>query len=265
MAMPVVKARRPLGAYLSLDSHAISEPHPTYDELTGKLLTVTNVVQEDGTWTVYFKTDSYSVHLWTKAYSLKHLDDINDPVVFDLALLRDLQAARQIFLGKSYWIKTSALASLQDNDDDLGAAFIKFRKFSQVTISDVLVSTNAFAPVRIVVKNDQGQEGFFDISVSPTNRPQNFDEDMLNQISLNYYLSGADPRIGRNWPDSIWKLIENDEVEIGMTMEQARFSWGDAPKKRVYATENGHMHEEWEYPRHGHVLFDGGRVISIEN
>jgi hypothetical protein len=266
IGMPVIKSRRPVGRYLTIDSHAmLANEHPSFDDLTGKLVTITNVVQEHGVWVVYFKTDSYSVPLWTKASSPKHHDDLGDPIAVDLALLRDLQAARQLFLGKTCWIKTSKLPSLRDNDDAMGNASVKFRKFSQVTISDVVVSTNLFAPVRLVIKNDLGEEGFLDISVSPTNRSQTFDEEFLKQISWNYYLSRTDPKVGRDWPDAIWKLIEDEKVGIGMTMEQARLSWGDPPQKIVSKDVAGHAHEEWTYPNHNHIRFVDGQVSSIQN
>jgi hypothetical protein len=67
-------------------------------------------------------------------------------------------------------MKTGALPELGENGSMPSKRIVRYKKASPVKVSDILASGETDRPVRVVVKNDTGQEGYFDLAVSDTNR-----------------------------------------------------------------------------------------------
>ena len=77
-------------------------------------------------------------------------------------------------------------------------------------------------------------------------------------------------------PDWPWDLIENHELWIGMTAEQAELSVGMTLNKNRTVTANG-VHEQWVYDTHdtpilstilgefdGYLYFENGVLVAIQ-
>jgi hypothetical protein len=242
---------------------------PTYDELAGKVVTVTDVQLTNDraastrpVWVITFKSDETG-RIYATRPQKQDATLPEDATIDHLALLRDLEAARERYLGKTYWIRTNALPKLGANGSETITGVVTYKKFMPVTISDVLAGYSQDGPVRIVVKNDAGQEGYFDMAASPTNRAPLL-AGPVGDGAFAAQLSNVDPKLGHKWPANIWAAIEDDAVSIGMTEEQARMAWGDPTeiKKKV---DSKHALEDWLYDKAREISFENGLVKEIKS
>src|SRR6202012_5968306 len=101
---------------------------------------------------------------------------------------------------------------------------IVLNKFEPITVVDVLVSSEAETPVRIVFKDNLGREGYFDIAMSKTNRSSAVAPEIGDFAKI---MSVEDPKLTHAWPDDVWKAIESGKTFQGMTTEQVRLSLGN--------------------------------------
>ncbi|MDE2132971.1 MAG: hypothetical protein KGJ49_00035 [Alphaproteobacteria bacterium] len=245
--------------------------HATYDELAGKVVTVTDVqwrliapaLPDSGGWVVTFQDDASGVTYHTRAVTLPN-DPPDDATVDHLALVRDLQGARQMYLGKTFWMKSGWLPEFNGNGSISFSNTVTYKKFVPTTISDVLASYDPHEPVRVVIKNDAGQEGYFDMAVSPTNRSAKW-PGKVGEAAFAEVMASTDPKLAHKWPAKVWDAIENQKVFMGMTMEQARLSWGE-PRDVNRTVVGDHVHEQWVYGEaHNYLYFEDGRLTGIQN
>jgi hypothetical protein len=261
---------------------------PTYDELAGKIVTVTNVAwvenqdepalsdwhitfSDDATGKIYAtwhvmqaaqKRESISGRTRVAKLAGASVQQPDDATVANVALLRDLKAARDKYLDRTYWITSRWLPELSENGGMSFTNVVVFRKYTPVKISDILASWSTDAPVRIVIKNEAGQEGYFDMAVSQSNRTTPPSGD-IGDAALATILASSDPRLGHNWPARIWNAIETGTALLGMTPDQARMSWG-SPTKTKTSVELKHAGEIWDYPDHRSLHFKDGSLVEIE-
>lgn len=238
-----------------------------YAALGGKFVTVTDVRWYDEPiinihgWLIRFRVDDTGQEYATKA-SMPLADPHADPdkvTVLDVALVRDLQAAREKYIGKKYWILRHELIAL-DNKEIRG---VRFKAFTPVVISDVLAGDNSFVPVRLVIKNDQGEEGWLDMAVSPSNGGGGTST-VIGEASLVSALSDVDPHLLFKFSPKVWNALENGTVFIGMTKEQATMSWGE-PKSVNRTVTAGRSHEQWVYENNSYLYFDGSVLTGVQN
>jgi len=221
LVLPEDKTFRQLG-YMDFSVAGDFTAHATYDELAGKVVTVTDVQRSgENNWVVTFKADDGKQAYTANATALLG-ETSSDATVLKLALLRDMKAARERYLGKTYWIKQDWLPRLGESGSIISTDIVAYKAYRPVTISDVLAGYSENEPVRIVVKNDAGQEGYFDMAASPTNHRGG----AVGDAALSEYLADTDPRLAHKWPARVWQAIEDGKVYVGMTAEQALMSWG---------------------------------------
>lgn len=240
----------------------------TYSELAGKVITVTEVewriVPPPGTdhWTITFVDESARTLYATDGH-LELGQKADDAFVPEFALLRDLEQARAIYLNKTYWMLTGNLPQLGENGalPTEDTPVVTFHRLAPVTVSDVLVGGNPDKPVRIVLKNDAGQEGFIDIAVSLTNQGPNACK-CIGDGALIDILSSTDPHLAHKWPDKIWQAIEAGKVLRGMSKEQVRLSWGKPTDVSDVEDSKGKTRVKWKYGKLGEVEFENGLVIG---
>ncbi|MGD0192780.1 MAG: hypothetical protein ABSD74_18735 [Rhizomicrobium sp.] len=242
---------------------------PTYEELAGKVVTVTDVQLTNNTavsttpiWIVTFKADATGRVYATRPQ--KQASPMPDDATVDhLGLMRDLETSRERYLGKTYWILTNALPKLGVNGSEAITGVVEYEKFMPVTVTDVLAGYSHDNPVRIVVRNDAGQEGYFDMAASLTNRTP-LSLGAVGDRAFAAQLSATDPKLGHKWPANIWAAIENDTVSIGMSEDQARMAWGEPTeiKKNVDAK---HALEHWLYDKGREISFENGIVTEIKS
>jgi hypothetical protein len=266
IVLPKDKPARDKG-YQEIDGRAPHYGHPTYEELTGKIVTITKVEWQQYSlspnlsgWIVTFKSGQNGPFYSTNSVPLPG-ESRDDAVVDCFALLQDLQAARSMYLGKKYWPLLTRLPMLDENGEIAPPGFIVLNKFEPITIVDVLASPIAATPIRIVVNNEIGQEGYFDIAMSETNRSST----LGNGIGgFSRVLSDKDPKLEHHWSDDVWTAIESGKVFPGMTMEQARLSLGE-PLDVSRTAVGGRTHEQWVYSGGNYLYFDDGLLKTANN
>jgi hypothetical protein len=270
MVLPIDQNLRSTG-YQEFTKGLSPIDHPPYDELAGKTVTVTDVqwnlispaLPDSGSWVVTFRDDASQITYQTRAVTLPN-DTPDDATVDHLALVRDLQAARDKYLGKTFWMKSGWLPKLSGNGSISFSSIVAYKKFVPATISDVLAGYDPHQPVRIVVKNEAGQEGYFDMAVSGTNRSAGW-PGKIGDIAFADVMAATDPKLEHKWPPQVWKAIANQKVFVGMTMEEARLSWGE-PNRVNRTIVAGHAHEQWVYgDAHNYLYFENGRLTSAQN
>jgi hypothetical protein len=142
-----------------------------------------------------------------------------------------------------------------------GDGFVDFSKFVPVTITDILASTDDHNPIRVVVKNDQGEEGYFDIAVSPTNR---LAIGGVGDAAFDGWMDLSDPKLTYKWSPKVWDAIHRARVFAGMTQDMATMSWGK-PNSVNSTMVAGRIHEQWVYDSNSYLYFDDGILSAIQN
>ncbi|MNK89964.1 hypothetical protein D3C87_1099940 [compost metagenome] len=223
--------------------------HPTYEEAAGKIGTVRGYSIKGSIPTITIEMAEGSTYEG-KSYGGGSFDSI--------ALVRDFDLARSKWLGKKLWIVSSALSTYDADTDKLGE--VKVKRYSPVHVTNIVAGWYENEPVRFVVKSASGVEGFVDVQLSGTNVPDSLRD--LNRFD-EYFLE-TDPRKKHNWPEKIWKSIENSKVSLGMTREQATFSWG-TPKSINKTHNSSNTLEQWVYGDGNYLYFRNGKLVSIQN
>lgn len=265
IVLPMSKVLRSYG-YQSFDGGTGEYGHATYEELAGKVLTVIAVQWHDDEvqllsgWIVKFKADDNG-RIYTVRPVLLPNESRDEASVSEVALLRDLEEARRQYVGQKYWTLIGKLPRV--GTDVTGGDYVHYRRTSIVTISDVLAGEDSSRPVRLVVKNDTGEEGYMDIAGSPTNMSSSLYATMKEHL-VDRELSNVDPHLLHKWPARIWKAIEAGSVLTGMTSKQAEMSW-DQPSTTSRTIQNGHLHEQWVYDEDSYLYFDDGILTAIQN
>lgn len=240
--------------------------HASYDDLAGKTLTVTKTEPVadilDGTMKNYRLTlteDKSGGVFSIQTVNIGRTPD--DAMVSNVVLFRDLTEARNHYLGKTYWIAVKRLPKLGMSDTYGGDGFVDYLKYSPVVITDVLASTDDQNPIRMVVKNGQGEEGYFDIAVSPTNRSAIGgvgDEAFAGWMDL------SDPKLAHKWSPKIWDAIQHARAVVGMSEDMATMSWGK-PNDINRTIVAGRVHEQWVYDSNSYLYFEDGILNAIQN
>jgi hypothetical protein len=246
VVLPKDKAVRDRG-YPEFEGMAPRYGHPSYDQFAGRTVIVTKVEWQQYSlspnrsgWIVTFARDKEGPFYTTCAVP-RPGESRDDAVVGSFVLLQDLQLAREAYLNRRYWPRVPRMPVLNQDGVSVGAETLAFNKFEPVTVTDVLASPNAEAPVRIVVSNGSDREGYFDIAMSDTNRGAKGKTGIPPQI-----LSNDDPKLAHNWPEGVWTAIESGEALPGMTTDQVRLSLGEPVSVSQTVTAGG-TREQWAY------------------
>lgn len=110
----------------------------------------------------------------------------------------------------------------------------------------------------VTLQNSKGQTGT--ITIRDYNWYQGYDYD----TELEYYFYLDNPFMHYHWPESTWNLIRANLIQIGMTPDMVRMSWGD-PKRVNRTIYTFGVHEQWVYGSRNYVYFEDGKVTTIQN
>lgn len=132
------------------------DPPLPYAEWVGKILTVTSVTPGSPA-IVTFKADGGAA-LRAASYGTG---------IHDLAPLRDLDYAREQWVGKPLWLRVNEILTFDAATGKFGS--IALGKGARVTVHDVVASTFDYEPIRVVVVADDGRKGFLDVQLTGTN------------------------------------------------------------------------------------------------
>jgi hypothetical protein len=173
--------------------------------------------------------------------------------------LFDIDHARAQYAGKTLWYADTTLRTYDADTGKVDFITIK-KKYRPVTVTRVLVGESNDAPVRFVVKTDDGIEGYVDLAISGTNA----DASLVAYHRFADHFLTEDPRITYKWPEDVWKAIEQGEVFIGMTQRQVLLSKGRPSKINTTESATG-MSEQWVYGRSIYLHFNNGVLTVIQD
>ncbi len=163
--------------------------------------------------------------------------------------------AKQILLNKTLYTVTTKCHQKAGTD----TKFIHLdKKFVPVTITDIIQIDKK--RIEIYFKNDVGQINFVKILL------YNRNNEIYDAWGLEFkeIFSFNNPR--DKYPeikDNVWNLIQNSEVQIGMTKQECILSWGEPKDKNKTITEYN-IHEQWVYYT-GYLYFDNDKLTTIQN
>jgi len=167
----------------------------------------------------------------------------------------DIEAAKAQWLNATLWYKNNSIpCCYQEAIDSMGA--IPVKKYSPVRVIDVGASWDNTRPIRFTVQTPDGQQGFVDVNVSGINVPHAVRGQ--NRITDLFY--NQDPHTLFNWPANIWSAIDSGNVDIGMTTQQVRMSWG-SPKD---TSTDGPGRSQWNYASGSSLHFEDDLLMGID-
>jgi hypothetical protein len=246
--LPVSKKLQEYG-YQGIDGGDGRYNHPSYKSYVGRIMKVTSVEKEYPLYRVTFQMEDSKETLRATAYS---------ETVDGIAPLADIDSARAKWLGRTLWYKGNQLVSYDENKDSF--EHVDLKKFSPLKVVDVVAGWYSNSPVRLILQDAKGNEGYEDLNVSNTNVP-----DILqphNKFEDKFF--ETDPRQTYKWSPKVWQAIEDGKVFVGMTKEQAILSWGKP--KEINRTNTGlTVHEQWVYGDHNYLYFENEKLTSIQN
>ena len=174
-----------------------------------------------------------------------------------------IDEARKRYIGKTHWITGSVAYTSDESKEERG--YFTVKRFSPVNVTDVVISDDQQAPVRVIFLSQDGKQGYVDVSLSNTNA-----EEMLTYYhQFSEMFLSDDPRTTYKWGERVWELIEKHEVVIGMTMQQVQFSFGKPTDIKTTKSSSGDS-DMWIYgtARTGffkYIHFTNGRVTVIQD
>ncbi len=183
---------------------------------------------EDGK-TGYFKNED------GKEYRSRIADNVH---FFGLFPVKDLEAARAMFLNKTLWIKDYHAQVYHGKEDQYVDTLIS--TFQPVTVTDISIGRSTDLPLVFTIRTRTGKIACYGIDISGTNtyrQPQLF-------LENNFYLK--DPKLTYHFSPAVWRQIEAGETPMGMAADAFELVMGKPThinRSRVGNT----FHEQWVY------------------
>lgn len=222
-----------------------------YAELVGKVGTVTKVEKVYVAYAITIQIDGTNATYIGDAYG----NDAEGYSLNGIALIRELQDARNALKGKTVWLNASQLSQYDDNKGIV--SYVPVKSFRPLYVEDVVAGSFFSDPVRLIVKTENNVEGYVDILYSGINSGG---IRKVFPFEKEVYLN--DPRTTHNWSSEVWTAIENKKVIPGMTMEQVRFFLLQNHDTNQTTTKDGTI-EQWTFKKYGIVTFVNGIVSSF--
>lgn len=216
--------------YRWLDKSFMGVP---YDALVGKVGTIVEIQSRPAGNSnfrrVTIKLDSSGASVVANA-----LDD----AIPEVTLLADIEEGRNRWTGKTLWNASHILFESTDSEYEEMKVVTKFQP---VNILGVMVGANTPGEINFVVQFKNGQEGLVSLNLSVSNTSPSFIEAMkrLGRKECNFdnkFLT-EDPHLTHKWSKEVWSALENNQVIVGMTLEQVIFGWGKPKSINTTQTE----------------------------
>src|SRR6266704_1135399 len=231
-----------------------------YDALVGKVGTVTEI-QPRSTSALNFRRVIIRLDESGESVITNALDDS----ISDVTLLADIEEGRKRWVGKTLWYKSKYLRPSTDAEIQ---EWREVRKFQPVTVAAVMVGADLRGAIDFVLQFRDGQEGLAGVNLSASNTDPKFIETLKKlgrkECSFDAYFFTEDPRLTHKWPADVWAAIENDQVLVGMTVDQVILTWGE-PESVNNARTGMSDSSQWVYGENRYVYVDGsGKVTAIQ-
>lgn len=200
-----------------------------------------------------------------KKYEFEFIGDtteLRNSIVFNtvdkLVYLDEVDKVKKLLLNKTVYIMTNQWMRDDENGDE--NYYFSKQKFVPVIVTSVGIGIQD-APSKIVFKQvGADNESYLNIRISGINKASGvfgFDFDKVFQFE--------DPKLKYpNIPKPIWEMIQNGQVEAGMTKEECRLSWGN-PKSINKTIASGEETEQWVYSISSYLYFSNDILEAIQN
>ena len=165
---------------------------------------------------------------------------------FEARFQKAIDSAKIAYVGKDIWLTERDVTFRRVADNARLDGEVKM--FSKFRIKDVRPSYIENEPTRLILQDAKGDSLTLRKSIMYSDFPFSF----------------SDPKAGHKWSKKVWDAIENGEVYVGLTKEQARMSWGEPEKINTTTTKRGST-EQWVYKSGSYLYFDGNLLTTIQN
>ncbi|KJJ85077.1 conserved hypothetical protein, secreted [Candidatus Omnitrophus magneticus] len=220
--------------------------HPPYEECAGRIGTIEKIIPNNkGEFLVTIKMDDTGA-----IYDAESKGTCIDGLI----ALKDIANAQKSFMGKSFYYLDQNILTYNEKTGEYKPVYAK--KYSCIKIIGVEPGLDNKTPVRLLLETNNEQKGFIDINLSGTNVPKN-----ISKKNRFYdYFSMENPE---SWTNDIKNLIEIKMVKPGMTISQARMSWGE-PDYIEIKSDVATKQEKWIYPYNDTLFFENGILKKSE-
>ncbi len=236
------------------DKNMLSEP-VAYEEGVGRIGVISEINRENE----YKATISLKMIDNDGTYYILVMGDSADGSMYGLGSVADITAAKNKWEGKTLWlIKNQGLVTYDAATEKFSG--IESKRFSPIVVQQVVAGWSNESPVRFICKvKASGEIGFVDINYTGTNVSSTLrDYDRFESNFLAF-----DPRIKYKWTKKTWDAISEAKVFVGMSKQQAEFSWGKP--KDINRTNNlNNVREQWVYGE-SYLYFANGILSAIQN
>lgn len=179
------------------------------------------------------------------------------------------KCTRQSFRGSTVWAKCfRGPIELVTYEFDKKEGTLSASNLSKFTIVEITASNDTDVNPRpsserdrlVGLQDSKGRIGWLEVYDFRSGYGMPFDY----EGTLGKRLHMKDPFRGRNWSKNIWDLVKTNHVQIGMTPDMVRMSWGDPEdiNRTIYSFG---VHEQWVYGSGCYVYFEDGKVTTIQN
>jgi hypothetical protein len=190
-----------------------------YDKYVGRIAKVTAVTPS--------KTglsSAYEIELTLEDTGEKVRAEAVSRGVKGLALVRDIDNARALYLGKTLRLKEPFLRTY---NEATGKNDVIVAADSLIKVIDIVAGWDEESPVRFVVKTSSGEEGFVDVSMSDTNVSEYTKAyKTYNKFEKSFLIESA--QIVRGSENSRTRTITDEEVQELTKRAETYFREGEA-------------------------------------
>jgi hypothetical protein len=240
-----------------------------YQELAGEVLKVSKVEElndKSNDYLVVFKLVKNYSFIYGKAF---------DGRIDNIAPLDDLRKAKTRWVGKTIYLKVWNINTFDSNTEKIGTISSKMGEplkvldivpglqisgFAIRTGQDEYFNADSY-PFWIIVKRNNGQQGFIPIMYSLTNcyKSNWYKQGYADPRNLPFF--EVDPRATYRWGNEAWNLIAERKVKIGWNKEKVLMSWGKPEKINKLVLKAGFIQEQWVYDQY--FLYFQNNVLTV--
>lgn len=217
---------------------------PSYEECVGKMATITSVKADSGEYKIKVKmNDGGKIYTGTT----------RNGAIARIVFVEDMDSAKTRYEGKSFYMKKDILYTWDDVKEKTG--FLLDQRMLQVSVTGVYIGFDDNAPIQLWLKSSKGDEGYININLSNSN----LESGMEFKSLFSSFFYRKNPKDLCNCPVETWQLIKSKQVEEGMTIGQAKMSWGE-PKEIIQVDDT---HVKYKYNNNGYLYFENGVLKAM--
>jgi hypothetical protein len=227
-----------------------------YKDFVNKILVVINVQKMDNNFydhLVTFREEQSGEIVFGESFK-ESIDHI--------MLLDDLNKAKEKWLNKIIYAQTGHISTYDAQTGNENYLGVKVKIGEPLKVVNVIPAFEKCNPIWIIVKKNNGQQGFYDLAFSHTNQCSDWDWNSSPYIPF----FEVDPRKTHPWGDDVWDIIAEQKIRIGWDKEKVKMSWSGRGPKEINKTiaASGVEEEQWIYD-HDLLYFEKDILTAIQD